>query len=158
LTYSIFKFIHVLGTVLLLGNVTVTSVWKVFADRTRALPTIAYAQRLVTSTDWVFTGGGALLIVVGGYGMAYTSGMPLTLPWLAWGQSLFVVSGAVWLLVLVPIQSAQSRICVTIGGAREQELPAAYWRLGRLWIAWGVAATVPLVAALFVMVAKWPYR
>lgn len=85
LTYSICKFIHVLGTVLLLGNVTVTSVWKVFADRTRVPATVAHAQRLVAGTDWAFTAGGALLIVVGGYGMAWTTGMRLTMPWLLWG-------------------------------------------------------------------------
>ncbi len=154
MTYSICKFIHVLGTVLLLGNVTVTSVWKVFADRTGVPAVVAHAQRLVSGTDWVFTAGGALLVVVGGYGMAWSTGMSLTMPWLLWGQLLFVVSGSVWLLLLVPMQAAQARMAARFD--IEPTIPAAYWRLCRHWIVWGVVATVPLIAALFVMVAKWP--
>ena len=46
--YSIFKFIHVLGVVVLLGNVTITAFWKVFADRTRNASLIAHAQYAVS--------------------------------------------------------------------------------------------------------------
>ena len=77
MTYIICKFLHVLGTVLLVGNVTVTSVWKVFADRTRSPIVLRYAQRLVTYTDWSLTGGGILLIMFGGYGMAWSTGISL---------------------------------------------------------------------------------
>jgi uncharacterized membrane protein len=155
-SYAFFKFLHLLGTVLLVGNVTATSVWKVFADRTRQAGTVAFAQRLVTYTDWALTGGGIVLMMVGGYGMVLKAGMPvmslMALPWLLWGQVLFLASGLVWLFVLVPIQSAQSRMAVAFadGGA----IPVAYWSLSRRWIAWGVVATVPLVAALYLMVMK----
>jgi uncharacterized membrane protein len=155
-SYAFFKFLHLLGTVLLLGNVTATSVWKVFADRTGQASTVAFAQRLVTYTDWALTGGGIVLMIVGGYGMVLESGMPVTslmaLPWLLWGQVLFLASGLVWLFILVPIQSAQSRMAVAF--ADGSAIPAAYWHLSRRWIAWGVLATVPLVAALYVMVMK----
>jgi uncharacterized membrane protein len=152
-SYAFFKFLHLLGTVLLVGNVTATSVWKVFADRTRQASTVAFAQRLVTYTDWALTGGGIVLMMVGGYGMVLESGMSLiALPWLLWGQVLFVVSGLVWLFILVPIQSAQSRMAVAF--ADGSTIPAAYWSLSRRWIAWGVVATAPLVAALYLMVMK----
>jgi Predicted integral membrane protein (DUF2269) len=52
--YRAFKVIHLLGVVLFLGNIIVTAVWKMLADRTREPRTIAYAQRLVTVTDWIF--------------------------------------------------------------------------------------------------------
>jgi uncharacterized membrane protein len=38
---------------------------------------IAYAQRLVTLTDWIFTAGGVALILVGAYGMAAVAGLDL---------------------------------------------------------------------------------
>jgi uncharacterized membrane protein len=53
LSYLAFKVVHLLGVVLFLGNIIVTGVWKTLADWTREPLTIAYAQRLVTITDWV---------------------------------------------------------------------------------------------------------
>ena len=35
-------------------------------------------------------------------------------------------------------------------------IPEAYWRYGRLWLIWGVIATLPLIAAVYVMIAKIP--
>jgi uncharacterized membrane protein len=152
-SYAIFKFLHILGAVLLVGNVTVTSVWKVFADRTRDPLTVAYAQRLVTLTDWAFTGSGIVLTMLGGYGMAIVSRMDLLAsPWLLWGQVLFAASGCIWLFVLVRIQIAQSRLSARF--TRDAPIPEAYWQLGRRWLVWGIVATVPLIAALYVMVAK----
>jgi uncharacterized membrane protein len=153
--YSSLKFLHVLGAVLLIGNVTVTAVWKVFADRTRNAATVAYAQRLVTYTDWAFTGGGILLLMVGGYGMVLHAGLSLTQSrWLLWGQIMFVASGLMWLFILVPIQITQSKMSSTFG--TDQLIPDDYWRLARRWITWGVIATVPIVIALYLMVAKAP--
>lgn len=154
-SYAVFKFIHVLGVVLLIGNVTTTSVWKVFADRSRSPTTIAFAQRLVGLTDWWLTGIGIVLVMVGGYGMSAAGPLNhlIELPWLFWSQVMFVASGAIWLLVLVPIQVAQSRQASRF--TAETAIPETYWKLGRRWIFWGVAATVLLVVALFRMVTKW---
>jgi uncharacterized membrane protein len=55
MSYDVLRLLHLLGVVLLLGNVTVTSDWKLYADRTRDPVVIAFAQRLVTITDWFFT-------------------------------------------------------------------------------------------------------
>ncbi len=92
--YLVFKAIHLLGVVLFLGNIIITAVWKTLADQTREPRTIAYAQRLVTVTDWVFTLGGVVLILVGGYGMVAIARLdPLEQAWLIWGQGLFI---ALW--------------------------------------------------------------
>ena len=63
------KFLHILGVILLVGNVTITAFWKVLADRSDEPITVEHAQHLVTLTDWIFTIGGIVLILVGGYGM-----------------------------------------------------------------------------------------
>ena len=73
--------------------------------------------------------------------------------WLLWGQVLFVVSGAIWLFMLVPIQSAQSRMTALL--AESDAIPEAYRRPSRHWIVWGIVATVPMVAALNLMVMKY---
>ncbi len=151
--YGILKFIHLLGMVLLLGNVTVTSVWKLFADRTRDPGTIAFAQRMVTGTDWSLTLAGIALIMVGGYGMALYANLPLLESgWLLYGQLAFFLSGAIWLGILLPIQMRQAAFARAF--AHDQVVPKVYWQLSRRWLLWGVAATVPLVASAWVMVLK----
>ena len=150
--YATFKFLHVLGVVLLLGNVTASAVWKVFANRTANPVIIEFSQRLVTYTDWTLTLGGVVLVAVGGYGMAWVAGMDLLAGWLLWGQLFFLASGLIWLGRLVPIQVHQAAL--TRNFVSNSAVPASYRILSRRWIAWGVAATVPLVAATYVMVTK----
>jgi uncharacterized membrane protein len=139
--------------VLLLGNVIVTGLWKTLADRTRVASTVAYAQRLVILTDWIFTGGGIALILIGGYTMAGSAHLSLLhTRWLFWGQVLFGLSALIWMFVLLPVQAAQSRLAHRF--AADGEIPAAYWELSRRWLRWGVLATLPLVIILCLMVLK----
>ena len=63
MSFEAFKVVHLFGVILFLGNIIVTGVWKVLADRTGEPRVIAYAQRLVTLTDWIFTAGGVALIL-----------------------------------------------------------------------------------------------
>ena len=151
--YQTFKFVHLLGVVVLVGNVTVTAVWKVFADRSSDPRVIAFGQQLVTLTDWSLTLGGILLIAIGGFGSALVAGInPFGSSWLIWGQLLFVLSGLIWLFILIPAQVRQAR------QAREfadgGEVPESYKRDARLWIIWGIIATLPLLGAIWVMVLK----
>ncbi|WP_372618972.1 DUF2269 family protein [Falsiroseomonas sp.] len=153
MTYDALKLLHILGVVLLVGNVTVTSIWKLYADGTRDPVVIAFAQRLVTITDWFFTFWGIVLLVVGGYGAAWVAGMDvLRDDWIVWSEIMFVIAGLIWLFLLVPIQVRQARMARAF--ARGAPIPDAYWRLGRLWILWGLVATIPLVAASWMMVRK----
>lgn len=153
MAYDILILLHVLGMILLIGNVTVTSIWKLYADGTRDPKIIGFAQRLVTITDWFFTFWGILLLMVGGYGAAWLAGMDvLRDDWLVWSQVMFVLAGLIWLAILVPIQVKQARLAR--GFAAGGSIPANYWRLGKLWIIWGSVATIPLVAAIWLMLRK----
>lgn len=151
--YLIFKFLHILGVVMLVGNVTVTAVWKVFADRTREVTVVAFGQRLVTITDWCLTVGGIVLLVIGGYGAAMVSNLDLLgARWLVWGQVLLAISGLIWMAILIPAQMLQGKAARSF--ANGGEIPESYRRDARRWLFWGIVATVPLVAALWVMVFK----
>jgi len=153
MAYDLFKLAHLLGVVLLIGNVTVTSIWKLYADRTRDPRIIAFAQRLVTVTDWFFTFWGIVLLVVGGYGAAWEVGMdPFGARWLVSAQLQFLVAGMIWLCVLVPVQIRQARLAREF--ATTGAIPEEYWALSRRWIIWGLIATIPLVGATWEMVAK----
>src|SRR6516164_1439327 len=110
MSYNAFKVVHLFGVVIFLGNIIVTALWKVMADRTRDPRIIAYAQRLVTLTDSIFTAGGVLFIIIGGYGMAGIAGLDLRgTTWLIWGQALLIISGLIWVFILIPTQIAQAR-------------------------------------------------
>lgn len=151
--YAVLKFLHVAGLILLIGNVTITAFWKVFADRSRDPKIVAHAQRIVILADYFFTLPGIALILIGGYGMAWAGGINVLTPdWLGWSQILFFASGLIWLGILVPAQIRQARAARAM--KPEFEIPESYSRDGRLWLVWGIIATVPLVAAAYLMIAK----
>ncbi len=153
--YDIAKFLHVTGIVMLMGNITATAFWKVFADRTGNPVIIGFAQRLVTITDLSLTLWGIILTIVGGYGAAWIAGMnPFGPTWLVWSQIMFAVAGSIWLGLLVPIQIRQHRVAKTFAGGGT--IPESYKRDSWNWIVWGVIGTVPLVTAVWLMIAK-PY-
>ena len=151
--YRVLKLLHVLGAILFVGNIVVTALWKTMADRTRRPEVIAFAQRLVTTTDFVFTGFGAGLVLGTGLMMARVFGERFwTLPWIAWGMGLFIASGMLWITVLVPIQIKQAHLAAQFAGGTP--IPDAYWRLGRLWMTFGSVATVLPVLNLYFMVFR----
>lgn len=151
--YAALKTLHILGVVLLVGNVTVSAVWKVFADRSGDVRLVTFSQRLIAITDWSLTLGGILLIIGGGYGMLYVSGAsPFDTSWLVYGQILFAGSGAIWLGVLVPAQIRLGREARKL--SEPDGVTRAYRAGSRLWLFWGVVATIPLVAAIYIMTAK----
>lgn len=151
-TYLLFKTVHLAGVVTFLGNIIVTAWWKVAADLTGDPRVIGFAQRQVILTDWVFTLGGIVLVLIGGFGAAGVGGMPMTTPFIATGLSLFVASGVIWVAVLIPLQIKAARLAR--GFAQGGEIPPAYWRLQRLWMGFGILATVLPAANIVVMVFK----
>jgi len=151
-TYPILKTLHIVGVVLFVGNIVVTGWWKAMADRTRDARIVAFAQRQVTLTDWVFTLGGVVLVGLGGFGNALSHGMPLTTPWLQWGATLFTLSGLIWIAVLIPLQTKLARLAR--GFASAQSIPPEYWRLERWWIVFGILATVLPLCVIPLMVFK----
>jgi uncharacterized membrane protein len=145
--------LHILGVVLFLGNIIVTAVWKVLADRTQSPPVVAYAQRLVTITDIGFTATGVILIIVAGQVLADDYGGVFSGPaWLTWGWSLFVASGLIWIAVLIPLEVMQARLAQEFRDA--PTIPDRYWRLSRLWAIFGAIATALPLVNLYLMIFK----
>jgi uncharacterized membrane protein len=144
-SYTFLKAIHVLAVILFTGNIVVTAVWKILADRTRDARIVRFGQRLVTVTDVFLTGPGALLVLATGLLMMQELGAAaMKLRWIHMGLGLFVVSGLLWGACLVPIQRKQSRILRSLKDG--EPVPESYWRLGRWWMVLGsVAALLPLV-------------
>lgn len=151
-SYPILKILHLVGAVMFVGNIVITGWWKAMADRTRDSRIVAFAQRQVTLTDWVFTFGGVVLVAIGGIGNAILLGVPLTAHWLQWGLALFFLSGILWVAVLIPLQIRLGRMAR--GFATADTIPKEYWQLARWWNAFGILATLLPLAVIPLMVYK----
>ncbi len=151
-TYLGLKALHILGVVLFIGNIIVTAWWKTQADRTRNPTVIAFAQRQVTLTDWIFTFGGATLLAGSAYANVALHGLSMSTPWMLWGQILFILSGLLWVGILIPVQIRQARLARAF--ASGGPIPLTYWRLNRIWLGIGLVATVLPAANIFFMVYK----
>jgi uncharacterized membrane protein len=143
---------HIIGVVFFLGNILVTAVWKMLADRTRDAAVVAFAQRLVLTTDVAFTATGVVLILVSGQVMAEDFGGVFGPTWLTIGWSFFIASGVIWLTILVPIELKQARLAREFRGGGA--IPDRYWRLSTLWAVFGGIATVLPFINVFLMVLK----
>lgn len=152
-TYLILKSLHILGAVIFLGNIIVTGWWKTLADRTREPKIIAFAQRQVTLTDFIFTGGGVALVLITGIVNAEIHGMDYWhTRWLAWGMWLFIASGGIWAAILIPVQIKQAAMAKEF--AEGGEIPEVYWLYSKLWIWFGGLATLLPLLNVYWMVFK----
>ncbi len=151
--YQAFVYAHILGVILLAGNITITAFWKVLADMTKDASLIAFANRGVIIADWIFTLSGIVLTLGGGIAISIMGQWPLfEVSWLSWSVFWFIVAGLLWMVFLVPLQIRQMRAAKLF--ADTGIIPDSYWRDARLWITLGLIATVPLLIILYLMVVK----
>lgn len=150
--FLLLKVAHVFGAMLFLGNIFVSAVWKLMADRTREPAVVAFGQRLISVTDYFFTVTGAAILVVTGHFMATRFGSVADVTWIRWGWYLLIGSGLIWVFVLIPLQVVQSRMAEDFAGGGA--IPARYWTLGRIWAFFAIVATLLPLANLYIMVAK----
>ena len=144
-SYLILKSLHILGIILLMGNVIVTAWWKFMADRTKNPAIISFAQRQVTLTDFAFTAPGALLAIAAGDSMAYGFiDNSWDVQWLTWGRGLMIASGIIWIAILIPTQIKQTRMARHF--EIDKNIPNEYWKLSKRWNIFGsLAVLLPLI-------------
>jgi uncharacterized membrane protein len=142
------KFAHVLGAVLMLGNVIATGLWAHLALGRPDMRLAPFATRAILWADlWLTLVGGTLLTMSGlwmslQYGLSWGG-----TPWLRHGVYALGGSTLIWLAVLLPDQVRLVRLA-DAGDA------AGLRRVYRRWAVLGWAATGALVVGLWVMVAK----
>ncbi|HMV33028.1 MAG: DUF2269 family protein [Gemmatimonadales bacterium] len=145
--YLVIKSLHLLGAVLLLGNVTVTGVWSFYLYRHWRDGTVPFRPiaRAILWTDLAFTAGGGAALTVSGVWMILRMGYPvLQTPWLLKGIVALSLSTLSWLVVLLPDQVRLEK----------SDDPAVIRRLFQRWSVVGWASTALLFYALWVMVTK----
>jgi uncharacterized membrane protein len=149
--FPLLKTAHVVAAVLFVGNVVVTGVWAAVCYRARATHDFRLAARAIVMTDWLFTLGGAVILVGSGVAMAVGRGFPLwETPWIRNAIVALVISTLAWLIVLVPAQREMLHLDPISDSSADQRLVRAF----RRWTITGWAATAPLIYAIWCMVAK----
>jgi uncharacterized membrane protein len=151
--YHLSLLVHIVGVVALVGNIVTAAYWKLRADRTGELRVIAHAADLVSGADRVFTIPGIVLIVVGGTGMVLLGPWRLLQThWLLAAIALFILTGLLYSIVLVPVQRAL--IVESHRSLNEGALNQAYLAASRRWAIWGGVVTLMIALIIVLMVFK----
>lgn len=145
--YALLKTLHVIGAVLLVGNVTVTGVWALYLYRARDQVPFRPVARAILWTDLIFTLGGGALLTITGVLLVRAAGLAWRdTPWLVRSIGALAGSTLLWLVLLLPDQWRLERL--------EAGDLAALRRLFLRWSVVGWTATALLYWALWQMVGK----
>lgn len=155
LPYEWHKLLHIFGAVILLGNIIVSGVWMFLAEQNKERTTLHFAAKAVNWMDVLFTAPGALLLTLGnGLIMVPTWG-GIGTSWLAVSLGLFILSGIIWLGLLLKYQERLIQLSSNpVGSASGEELPEAFFQVLHRWYFWGTVAIILPLIALVLMVVK----
>lgn len=143
---------HVIGATVLFGTGAGIAFFMVMAHRTLDAALIGHVAGTVVVADTVFTATAVILQPVTGYLLARVVGWPLTEGWILLSLALYVVAGIFWL----PVVWIQIRLrdLARQAAARGEPLPDSYFRLYRIWFAFGFPAFFSVLAIFWLMLAK----
>ncbi len=145
--------LHILAAVIFVGNIITAAFWKTRADRSGNLETIAITARSLLQADYTFTAPGIVVLLITGIWMVGLSDWArFQEPWLGGSFVLLIITGVIWLAVLLPQQRRMVRLAQE--GADAGALGPEYRRAGRIWSMFGGIATLLPILILFLMVFK----
>ena len=152
MSYELLKWLHVLGSTVLLGTGAGIAFFMAMANRTGDVRLIAGVTRIVVIADYAFTATAVLAQPVTGVLLARTTGYSLTEGWILVSIGLYLLTGAFWL----PVVWMQSRMrdLAAAAAAAGTDLPAEYRRLFRWWFAFGFPAFTAVLAIFWLMIAR----
>ena len=153
--YLWIKTFHVIGAAVLLGTGFGSAFFKLWADRTSEVNTIAFTSKTVVLVDWIFTTPAVIVQLVTGLMMVWQGDYALTEAWLMLTIGFFLLTGACWLpavYIQVRCHNLAEQACRT-GTA----LSGEYRHLSRIWFWLGVVGftSVWIIVGLMVMKPGW---
>ena len=152
--YLTLKFLHIVGAILFLGNITTGVFWKAHADRSRDPKLIAHVLDGIIRSDRLFTIPGVIIILTSGITAALIAGLPLLrTAWIAGGIGLFIVAGIAFMARVAPLQREMLALAASAASGSSFDWPA-YEKLSRGWAVWGLIALITPVLAVALMVFK----
>lgn len=150
--YFIFKYLHVLGAIVILGAGAGTACFMLMAHRSGDAAYIARTAGMVVAADILFTLIAAFAQPLTGLVlMSLTTTVP-TEWWLAWSLLLYFVAGLLWIpVVFMQIEMRNLARAAAKGG---EALPLRYFILFRRWLWFGIPGFGCMMAILWLMMAK----
>jgi uncharacterized membrane protein len=146
--------IHILSAVVFVGNIITAAHWKVRADGSGNLETIALTAQGLLRADYLFTLPGFVGLLVTGIAMVGINDdwARFQEPWLSISFILLILTGVIWGAILLPLQKRMVRLAQQ--GAASGAPDPAYRRASKRWAMFGGIATLLPVVILVLMVLK----
>ena len=154
MSYLILKYLHVIGSMIILGTGAGIAFFMLMAHRSREATFVARTAGVVVLADFVFTATAVILQPVTGYLLLRETGISLSETWVVASLALYGIAGAFWLPV-VWIQMRMRDLAQDAASAGEN-LSATYHRLFRWWLAFGIPGFGSVMLIIWLMIAK-PY-
>jgi uncharacterized membrane protein len=148
-SYSTHKLLHVLGALLLLGNLVAGPVWVMLAWFEPGRPHLAFATRALSAADMYLTMPGVQLAAWNGVWLASTFGGVRAQPWMVESLVMLVATS---LFSVTAVLYWQERL---VDAARRGD-EAGSRRALALWSVFGTVVGVPLGLIFYEMVTKQP--
>ncbi|MBI2840884.1 MAG: DUF2269 family protein [Acidobacteria bacterium] len=153
MSYTVWKFIHLVCVIVFLGNITTGLFWADHAHKTRDARLIASIFHGLTKSDRWFTIPSVIGIVVSGVKAALIGGLPiLATGWILWPIILFSISGIVFGIWVAPLQRRIHRLMQEASSFEQAR--ETYAALHRKFNLWGLVAIGTLVIATAIMAFK----
>ena len=150
--YFLLKWLHVIGSTVLLGTGAGIAFFMLMAHRSGDARLIAGVARIVVIADYVFTSTAVIVQPITGVLLARTTGYSLGEGWIVASIALYLLTGAFWLPV-VWMQSRMRRLAAAAADSGAP-LPAEYHRLFRWWFAFGFPAFTAVLAIFWLMITR----
>lgn len=150
--YFLFKYLHVLGAIVILGTGTGIAFFMLMAHRSRDAAFIARTAATVVTADMLFTLSAVLLQPVTGGLLMNLSATGFTERWLVLSLALYAVAGLFWIPVIFMQIEMRDLACAAV--AQHGPLPPRYFALFRRWLLFGIPGFGSVMLILWLMIAK----
>jgi uncharacterized membrane protein len=150
--YFLFKYLHVLGAIVILGTGAGIAFFMLMAHRSREAAFIARTAAVVVTADMLFTLTAVILQPLTGVALMLLSEVTFAEGWLIASLVLYAVAGLFWIPVI--FMQAEMRDLARITDAAGQALPQRYFTLFRRWFLFGIPGFGSVMAILWLMIAK----
>jgi uncharacterized membrane protein len=152
MAYLDLKFLHIIGSTVLLGTGAGIAFFMVMAHRSKDAAVIAGVARIVVIADFLFTATAVVVQPITGLLLAYVQNYPLTSSWIVASLALYVFIGFWWL----PVVYFQMRIRdIAVKAVKQKKpLPPDYYWYYRLWFAFGFPAFFSILLIFWLMIAR----
>jgi uncharacterized membrane protein len=150
--FLLLKTLHIVGATVLLGTGAGIAFFMLMAHRTGDAKLVAHTSGVVVIADVLFTATAVVLQPITGGWLALIAGYPLFGSWIAVSLALYLFVGVLWLPVVW--MQVRMRDLARRAAAEGADLPPAYFRLWRLWFAFGVPAFAAVLVIVWLMTSK----